>query len=209
MKKLLLLTLFSSMLFVAGCSKDDDDPVGPGNGGPTTISGKIDNWSLGTGKTISLGISYSSTQSYGTAAIAEDGSFTIQAQAPPAAAPLLNGVWNDPECDGSVTVSPTGANFMFGYLYVLEGENVIGYVEKEIDTEDLYCISLFFYASKDVNVTGSEACSGGSVTNYNMNFKAGWNLLYEVDEYTSTQTIENVTTTEPAGAKYMYHGTGS
>lgn len=204
MKKLLLLTLFSSLLFVAGCSKDDDNPTGPGGSGKTTISGKIDNWTLGTGKTINLTPDVANLSViYGSASVAEDGSFSIEAEWPQAAAPLWAAYPDDPECDGTITVSNHDAAFMISFLVVSDGTGPVAYVDKVLENDESTG-SFFFYVTKNVSITGSETCSGASSTNYSINMNQGWNLVFG---YSNDQG-DYMTTTEPQGTKYMMIGLG-
>jgi len=210
LKKLFSLTLFLlSLLIIAGCSKDDnnDNPLAPGDGGnaSTTISGTIDGWNLGAGKTISMTISYDLSTVYGSGTVGEDGSFSFVASAPPVAVPLF-GYYDDPDCPGTINVSKQ-VNFMIGYLIVSDTSGVIGYVDKESTTETSSSSSFFFYVTGDVSVTGSETCSDNSSTTYNMNMAAGWNLIHEVSTYSNNVSTDELTTNEPAGAKYVLYAT--
>ncbi|HEX2982238.1 MAG TPA: hypothetical protein VHO28_01710, partial [Ignavibacteriales bacterium] len=158
MKKLLLLTLFSSLLFVAGCSKDDDNPTGPGGSGKTTISGKIEGWNLGTGKTINLTHDYTLGTVFGSATVAEDGSFSIEASYPSAAAPLIGYSEGTGSCTGDLAVSNHDTNFWEAFLFVSDNTGVIAYVDKQVDSEAMTCNSILFYVDRDATVSGSETC---------------------------------------------------
>jgi hypothetical protein len=199
MKKLLLLTLFSSLLFVAGCSKDDDNPTGPGGSGKTTISGKIEGWNLGAGKTINLTHDYTLGTIFGSATVAEDGSFSIEASYPSVAAPLMGYYDGEGSCTGNVALSNNDAKYWVSFMLISDNTGVIAYVDKQVDSETMTCNTIFFYVDRDVTVSGSETCDASTPTNYNMNMKAGWNLIYDIN----TSENEQLTTTEPAGAKYV------
>lgn len=182
-------TIFSFVLLIiagltSGCG-GDDNPAEPVAQTRTiaAISGSLENWNLGTGKTISLvygGIG--SAASFGSSEINEDGSFSISLSEPDST--LLKSVkgFINGACEKEITVSDPAGMYISGMLLVMEGSSVIGFVQHggaygqtQVDTAGSFNID-YYYFDRNVDISGVELCGGAKERyDYNLSFEKGWN----------------------------------
>ncbi|HEX2984925.1 MAG TPA: hypothetical protein VHO28_15395 [Ignavibacteriales bacterium] len=224
MKKLVMFALYIGIIgLAAGCGGDDDkNPAGPLPGGNITgMSGKAENWNLGTGKKVYFSMPVSSTQDvvFGSSDIAEDGSFSIQIQEPTAEymMPLASYV-DENNCQSGVVISDSSARCSYAQLNVAEGNSFIGYIDRtnsyyESDSVGAF-YAMFIYADKNVTISGVDTCMWDNgitgVGAYNVVLAKGWNQVavtttfFNSEEYHVTYSAG-----EPAGAKYIYFNYGS
>ncbi|MBV6512061.1 MAG: hypothetical protein HRU80_14585 [Ignavibacteriales bacterium] len=228
MKKLFILFTFSlTFLFISGCSEDDTTP-GPGGGtAVTSISGKLEGWTHGTGKTIMMG-QYNGPSSFdavGTGTIAADGSFTIALSAPMSF--LLDSLTTQvPVCTGSFTSSTSGVMvYGTGGAMIMDGTSIFGFAQCTSrdfrnDSSVIYIPMLndnileIVYMTKATTVNGSQTCpqtfDGNTETMVtrqvnNLNFAAGWNKIYNkvTARGTSTATLQ-MSFTDPGTLKWYF-----
>ncbi|GMU85836.1 MAG: hypothetical protein AMXMBFR48_10780 [Ignavibacteriales bacterium] len=228
MKKFFILLTFSlSVLIISGCSEDDTTP-GPGSGtAVTSISGKLEGWTYGTGKTIMMG-QYNGPNSFdavGTGSISADGSFTIALAAPMEF--LLDTLTSiDPDCSGSFTSSASGVMvYGTGGAMIMDGTSPFGWVQCTSrdfrnDSVRIYVPQLndfileLVYMNKATTVNGSQTCPMDfnepteiMVTRQvnNLNFAAGWNKIYnKVSARSSGAATLQMSFTDPGTLKWYF-----
>jgi hypothetical protein len=228
MKKLFILFTFSlTLLFISGCSEDDTTPGAGGGTAVTSISGKLEGWTFGTGKTIMMG-QYNGPTSFdavGTGTINADGSFTINLTTPMEF--LLDSLTGtDPDCSGSFTSSASGVMvYGTGGAMIMNGTSIFGWaqcVSRDFTTDSSHIyipqlndnIMEIVYMSKATTINGAQTCpQSWDGTNElmitraasNMNFAAGWNKVFDkiTARSTTTATI-TMSGTDPGNMKWYF-----
>jgi hypothetical protein len=66
------------------------------------------------------------------------------------------------------------------------------------------CESNLLYADRDISITGIHTETDGDVNKYSLHLKRGWNMIYEKDTEKGNSTEYELTTTAPAGVKWIY-----
>ncbi|NUN07904.1 MAG: hypothetical protein HUU54_01880 [Ignavibacteriaceae bacterium] len=225
MKIFQYLLIFSLLLFV---SCDEESTTGSGDpAGVTAISGKLENYTLGSGKIVKLGW-YNGPSSFdevSRATIGSDGSFSLQLNVPQSF--MLDSLISQRGgCTGNMTSTTPGVMVAgFQNLFIYEGSQIRGVallINRNISGDSLYLPALndallqLVYFDKATTINGSETCPedwdrNGSeemmVTRAVNNVKvtAGWNKIYStITARTSTTATYSTTTTEPSGLKWYY-----
>jgi hypothetical protein len=187
MKKKLVLVMMALMsLFVAvtvtSCNEDDDN-----NSGSNTsafdghhLSGKLPDISS-SGYSLMINKDFKEPQSF---PIGADGSFDFTLPIPTVAD--LSSL-SDIVASESVSVTPTDVNYCsFGELRIYKDGQKVRDSRCQILTSEYRIRLLYWYVDKDVVVNG---------TNYNLNLKAGWNIVVQkVDGTSSSYTTDNIPT---------------
>lgn len=182
---ILMLALFS--LITLSC-EDDSNPTGS-NSSMSKISGKLDNWTGGTGKTIRAVHGDPGTSNYswcGSSPIAEDGSFSIPMGTPPDS--MMGVLWSSPPPGVNVS-DPTAKGGGKIEEFVI---SPTGHAWRESSTT----YTFFSYWDKNVNITGF---SSGYI--FDLHFVKGWN------KYTIPKDVPgSISSTEPSDTKWIYFG---
>lgn len=228
MKKFFILCTFTlSFLFISGCSEDETDPGAGGSTAVTSVSGKLEGWTFGTGKTIMMG-QYNGPNSFdavGTGSIAADGSFTVNLTTPMSF--LLDTLTSiSPDCSGSFTSSASGVMvYGTGGAMIMDGTSMFGYAQCTSrdfrnDSVRIYVPQLndyileIVYMNKSTTVNGSQTCPQDfnepteiMVTRQvnNLNFAAGWNKIYnKVSARSSGAATLQMSFTDPGTLKWYF-----
>jgi hypothetical protein len=183
---ILILVLALCSLFILSC-EDDSNPTGTNSNSTSTITGKIDNWTGGTGKTIRAVHGDPGTSNYpwcGSSPIAEDGSFSITMGTPPDS--MLDVLFTSPPPGVNVS-DPTAKGGGEIEEFVISPS---GYAWRESSTT----YTFFSYCDKNVNVTGYY-----SGITFDLHFVKGWNQ-YAIPKSDSG----SISSTEPADTKWIY-----
>lgn len=224
-----LLRLLLPSLFIIGC-QEETTTTGTGDQNPpptfSTLSGKLENWTFGTGKTIKFvrfrGPNY---QEFASSAIASDGSFTLTFSTP--SADQLDSLGSTGEgCTGVITANVLGVKVVGdANFYIFEGTNMVGYValmsrNMMADTvqtpqlNDIFFSPTYFTASATVN--GSMTCfedwdDDGTRETYvtqvveNKKIAAGWNEIFTKVTARSGNSITFTFISGPqSGLKWYY-----
>lgn len=230
MKKLVIL-FFVSLLFamISGCSKTENSTGELNTPGVTSISGKLEGWTHGTGKTIVMG-QYNgpnSTDVIGSGSIGSDGSFTVNLLAAPMEFLLDSLTSGDFDCSGKMTSTVSGVMvFGTGGALILNGSTLFGYaqcVNRDWRAERIYIPQMndevmeVVYFSKATTLAGSQTCpqsfDGTTETQVTRNVpdlqvSAGWNLVYDkVTARTDSTCTFNLSKTSPGTLKWYYKTT--
>lgn len=227
MKKLISLFFISLLLvLISGCSKTENSTGELTTSGISSISGKLEGWSYGTGKTIVMG-QYngpSSIDVIGSGSIGSDGSFTINLLAAPLEFMLDSLTSGDFDCSGNMTSSVAGVMvYGTGGALILEGGNLFGYaqcVSRDWRAERIYIpqmhdeIMELVYFSKATTVGGNQTCPQSfddttevKVTRVvpDLQVTAGWNKVFDkVSARTDSTCTFNLSKTDPGTLKWYY-----
>ncbi len=177
------------ILLALSCKKDDSNPLGPGTSVTNnTITGQIDNWTGGTGKTIRPVHGDPGNSNYAwlpSSPITADGKFSIELGTPPDS--MLVPITQDmpPGVNISDPTAKVGAKIE--EFVVSPGGGSVYRVSSTTYT-------FFGYSDKNVRITGSAAGR-----TYSLNFVKGWNR-YTIPKSGSG----SVSSTEPADTKWVY-----
>lgn len=219
MRKLVVLALYiSAIIFAAGCGDDDDKgPTGPEPGGDLIeVSGAIENWNIGSGKKLYFSMPVSETEQavFGSADITENGSFKIHIEAPASehlfALADFIGASN---CQSNTSISDPSVLGAYGEFNVVEGENLLGYVDRtnhDYSTDSVGSFySLFMYVDKNVTISGADSCQLGNgmmlVKTFNLSLAEGWNQIAVTTTFFNSEEYHvTYSTDEPAGGKFLY-----
>jgi hypothetical protein len=210
MKILLKLFVLSISFYclLTACKKDDNKTNT--NGLVTSISGKIENWTLGSDKEIKICVFSNSTYiSFGSSAVDINGNFNISSLSAPTSDLLIS---VDSKFDG-FTISNHSAMIIdkkvkfkiFGsdlnnpVREVSKAKQSVQYTET---TGDFYVS--FIYTNQDVNISGAYSETGTIISQngtYNLTLKTGWNKVVNklVNQTNNTYEISNI---EPDGASW-------
>ncbi len=221
MNKIKYLLLFSLLFFVA--CEDDSTNTGDNLQGITSISGKLENWTYGTGKTIKLGTYLGQNNFYvtGSGDIAADGSFSIALLTPSAE-------WLNNLVDSTAHFTSTTAGVKVygqGGAMLFDGQNIFGfaiYINRDFTSDTFWIPQVgdkvmqptYFTAATTIN--GSETSQEDWDPNHrdttyvtrvveNKAVAAGWNKIYGsiTSKTVNTYTI-NMSTAEPTGMKWYF-----
>lgn len=185
----LLIIIFLPIIFLLTSCEDESNPIGT-NSSMSKITGKIDNWTGGTGKTIRAVHGDPGTSNYpwcGFSPISEDGSFSITMGTPPDS--MLDVLFSSPPPGVNVS-DPTAKGGGKIEEFVISPS---GWAYRGSSTT----YTFFSYCDKNVNVTGSS-----SGITYDLHFVKGWNKYAIPISDTSSSIISS---TEPADTKWIYH----
>jgi len=175
------------MILLSGCKKDDNNPVGPvatQDPSITTISGKINNWTLGKGYKLELGWR---PNVYATTSIDSLGNFSF---APLGIVPssgldatFLQGVSrSDPS---SIT-----SGYYFLLVYAPNSQSY-DYAVGQIQFENTQFEEAYLYANKPTTFNGKYSEEGGIVVNCSFSIKTGWNRITITNTSNSSYSITN------------------
>lgn len=200
-------------LLYAGCS-NDGNPANPEvqTKTITAISGKLENWSLGSGKTISLvygGAGF--LTSFGVSDISDDGSFNIELSAPDSSLLESGRGFVDGSCDKDITVSDTSAMYVLGMLVISDNNKVIGFAQHgggagqtQTDTVGSFTIN-YYYFDRNVDISGIQLCGSKERYDYELNFEKGWNRVTgSLTENTPSSVKYEYKTNVPDGSKFIF-----
>ena len=213
-KTILFLSLAAIVVTYFNCSSDStiNNPVGGGS--LTSISGTVENWTLGS-KTIMLGVygwsDYSDTIA-AVSTIGANGSFSFTNL------PILtnNGLGlilfpNDTICSGNMTVNPSGLKVGFAYIDVYNTpDSTIGSIVKANGANygNGYIQTYHGYFSDAGNISGNYNCNywGWQYEQvWNANFPAKWYYVFiKYDSLGSNHYKYTINNSEPSGMKWYY-----
>ncbi|NUN07903.1 MAG: hypothetical protein HUU54_01875 [Ignavibacteriaceae bacterium] len=225
MKHLTYLFLFS-FLFFLGCEEESTTGTGD-NTAITTITGKLENWTHGAGKTIKIGnyITQTEYQIVGSGAIAADGSFAIALLTPPES--YLNYIQSpDSGAPAGITSSDRNARvYGAGGFMIFDGSNFFAFVlcmnrDFRADTfwvptvNDQIYQPTYFTARTTLNGSETEeedwdprATTPTYITRVvnNVTVAAGWNNVIGTVTAKTTNTVTfNMTLAAPTNLKWYY-----
>jgi hypothetical protein len=207
-------------LVIFSCKKEND---GTSNGSSiTSISGKIENWTLGSEKFLLAGFYDSKSNmlenliTIDTSSIDNNGNFNLTSLAIPSDIYLIS---LDSFTFGSGDYK---TNFNFSnhvtkilthdlsfYIFSKDSNLPIDYIYKSYnaDSDATSARNFFiryFYVDRQVSITGSNSQYYSNfiyTTNVNLSLKAGWNkIVYKDVMRSQTSFTEDVSVKEPAGA---------
>lgn len=221
MNKFCLLSIVTciclSSVFTS-CKKDDD---GPGTSAVSSLIAKVEGGSAYNSKVdvvkvlLNIDETYDSkTQEYiwvgdevasGSYA---DGGFTIDLPET-VSSKYLSTLYAPDGINISDTKAQVGmSGFLIGYK---SGVEVGEFVYAKVNGDDVEPTGMFFYADRDVTMTGSASEKDGSYTDnysFNVSFKKGWNIVYaSYDESKDGKTTTySLTTSDPGNMKWYFGG---
>lgn len=226
MKTFQYLLIFSLLLLFVSCEEESTT----GTGDPTTmttISGKLENWTFGTGETIKIGnyISQNEFQFVGSGAIAEDGSFQIALLTPPEA--YLDYVQSpDSGAPAGITSSDRNARvYGAGGFMIFDGTNFFAFVlcmNRDFRADTFWIPTVgdqIFqptYFTVKTTLNGSETSEEdwdprSTTPTYitrvvnNVTVAAGWNsVIGAVTAKTSNTVTFNMTLGQPTNLKWYF-----
>lgn len=181
MRKYLPLFLILPIYFT-GCDKDNS-PTGPENKLTFSyLSGKIEGWNSGSGKSVSFCV-YPKTLS--KAEISSAGSFFINCPKPPDE--LLTSI-TDSFVSPDIIISDSSAKFNYAVLNICYGGKDLGEaVQSDRKTADMYYLEdigsfmiEYWYFDKTTVISGCNETREGYKTAcyyYNITAQTGWNLI--------------------------------
>jgi hypothetical protein len=180
MKSFILITV---IIFLLSCNKEDNQNI------PsdiiTSLSGKIDNWTLGTDKTIKFGSKYSSII-LGTSSIDTFGNFNIPSLNFPDDKSLTS--IDSTFAYKGISISNHNAKIYYGLILVynsIHADN-IGFVLR--GNYDLSKTpykkgdykSLYYFVNENVIIKGNSSITVFGIenkANFNLNLEKGWNRV--------------------------------
>jgi hypothetical protein len=222
MKKIFFYVLFSLVIF--SCKKDNNGTSAGTS--VTSISGKIDIWTLGSNKILKVGF-YNETSNYSNEFISVDsssidnnGNFNLTSLANPSSiylVPIDSALYRSNTKNRTFNISNKSAKALRSDLnfriYSNESGEPIGYLYKEYRaSSDSNTAGDFYvgynYVDRDVSITGSRLESEDNYTatvKANLILKAGWNkTVNKVVSRSETSSTQEISINEPAGAKWIY-----
>ncbi|MDR3351304.1 MAG: DUF4595 domain-containing protein [Prevotellaceae bacterium] len=196
MKKIFTLMIAAVMVF-AGCSKDSDggDDIGSSPIPNNTITVVVENGSSYSGQidVVKL-MMYSAAPDYEITSLSyAGGSFTVNLPASVEDKYLLGF-----DVPSGVTISNRNVKERPAYFEAWKSGQPVGHIYHGFGASNAG--GYLLYVDGDVSITGTGARNGYS-TEYRVNAKKGWNMVYESDESTGVRLI---TTEAPAGAKWYF-----
>ena len=198
------ITVFAIFAFNA-CS-DDDNPTEPDNNGGgtvTSVSGTIDNWTLGDGYTVKLVVDTDAKNIFeaGTSSISTSGNFNIEnIKAVPA--DFLTTASDD--LPDSVNTTNPNAKVASGSFYVYNNSGTqTGEIYSEGTGSTSWYEAIYVYSDSDVSYSGSYN-NNGYVTNVDITFKKGWNVYYFVTDFADNNYSSKLTSTKPGDLSWTY-----
>lgn len=117
-----------------------------------------------------------------TGPLAADGAFNLTLPNPaPAASQFI--MAPQAGCAANPTVTPASSKIAVIGLYgVIQGSDLIGAVQEVVSQGEVsglnHAVALRLYASTNTTITGKLDCGSGAST-FNLNLKAGWNIVQE------------------------------
>lgn len=195
---------------------------------PIDISGKIENWDLGTGKYVKFGEFNFDTGAFEVLAdseISADGSFSITSAVNPSRNFLFqakDGFVNINECSTDVTVSNSNVFGSYGHLVIFDSQTqqIIGNLHNSLDVSqdgmpDVGDFNLeYYFVTDDILITGTAACEHEDQFNniiheefeFDMNLKKGWNIGTRKIKSIFTNSVSfEITTGNTQTGKWYYN----
>jgi hypothetical protein len=220
MKQFFYYLLISLAIF--SCKKDDNS--GSGGSSITSISGKIDNWTLGSDKALKAGFNIRNSNFelfvlIDTCSIDDNGNFKFTSLANPSdnyLIPIDSALYGSSAKNKTYNISNKAAKALNGDLnfriYSEETGEFVGYLYKEYTaSSDSRSAGDFHvgynYVDRDVSITGSRLESDDAYTatvKANLSLKAGWNkIVNKIVSRSETSSVQEISGNEPAGAKWI------
>ncbi len=205
-----------SILFTSGCG-NDGNPTLPEEKSRaiTSISGVLQNWNNGEGKTISLASGNTNALSiFGSSVIGSDGSFNITLSSPDSSLLFPSAFFVDGSCDKDITIGDPESLYLGGILIISEGSSIIGFVQHggaygktQQDTVGSFDVEYYFF-DRNTEISGIKLCANSQERyDYSLKFEKGWNKVYEeLTENTPGSIKYRYSSDELEGETYVYVG---
>lgn len=218
MKKILFLTA-AVVFIIYFISCKDDTVTGGGNGNEApTISGKIENWNLGSGKKI-IAVAYNYdtiTNEVGldTGLIDNAGNFMLKLNTPPDS--LLTLFEMGPMCTHHTLANPADLRSC-GSRFTVEdsNNNTVGTVYRCTDSTPINYSGKTYayldYFNSSGSITGTDTCIGAimDIVTRNTTESKGWNSSYLIFDSVASNLEKVRITTQPQVVQWYlirYHG---
>lgn len=215
MKKILLLTAAVLVtIYFAGC-KDNTVIDGLKIVQPP-ISGKIQNWRLGSGKKLYLLANGGDTAPVSivldSCTIDSIGNFTINLSTPPdSVLKLFRGVIGS-MCTNHSIINPAGLRYCStGFLIKDTSNAYIGYIYRSSDTSQPHTgkvLANLYYFNGGGNITGTDTCSyeiSMLIEHNEITQTIGWNSLFIVYDSVYGVVSKVTITTEPQTVQWYFN----
>ena len=216
MKKTLFFTLAVLLTIYFASCKDDTITGGGGNETPS-ISGKIENWHLGSDKKLYLLANAGDTviRSFilDSCNIDSLGNFTINLKAP-VDSMLMYFRFNDSLCTHHSIISPMGVRYCYSeFLVKGSSTSYLGSLSRSNDSVQLpYTGKIFaysYYFNAGGSITGTDTCNYGQpvmIEHNEVTQTRGWNSLFVVYDSVTSNVIRVSITTQPHTVQWYFSG---
>jgi hypothetical protein len=213
MKKILLSILTLAVLVNFYTCKDN---AVTNQTGPSTLSGKIENWYYGSDKKvvsylISLDTIYNSWDA-DTAQISASGEFKLDFAVPTNEQLNTVQLFNT-SCTHNSTINPASTKWVGMNFRVLKNDSLFGYMSKSSDTLSIHpgtIQSSYYYFDVAGSMMGTDTCGINygleNVTNLNINFNHGWNELYIIYNALDSMGSNITVTSQQKSVKWYFTG---
>ncbi len=157
------------------------------------VSGQLKNYTMGAA--VLAAYDDLSEDFIATGPLAADGNFNLTLPNPPPAASQFI-MAPQSGCVANPTVTPASSSIAVIGLYgVIQGSDLIGAVQEVVSQGEAsglnHAVALRLYASTNTTITGKLDCGGG-VSTFNLNLKAGWNIVQEKISSVSNDMVTGV-----------------
>ena len=203
------IIFISLLLFAVIYFNCNSSTTSPGNTltSISTISGKIQSWTLGNKTLKVLSNNYTLLTSTN---IDNSGNFTINFPANVQDSLLYAPFPGDSNCAKNINLNPSDLKDTYIIFGVYEDSNLLGYVYKEYGNQlySGYIRLEYFYYNNSGSFNGTENCNRSGLTEnatFSVSFPKGW--YYEVltiDSSSYNYIKYHVNSTEPSGLTWDY-----
>lgn len=213
-RSVILITILTAVLFYT-CSENASVFITPA--GPFTISGTIENWTLGSKVKLKALVydTNSNTLTLDSTFVSSNGSFTLKPKMLTDSILYQIAFSPDTSCVINVTINPPNtraSNFLEFYLF--RSDSIIGHIYRSNYREDSLRSGQFsvyyVYLNQSVRITGSEICSYPpyfyDTLIYEFSGTGGWNKpVWFINSFTKNSLRATFSATEPSGGKWYAH----
>jgi len=181
------------MLLISSCKKDDSNPAGNNtetqDPSITSISGKIKNWTLGSGYKLELGWR---PDVYSSATIGSDGSFTLTTLTTVPSNELISSF------PGATSSNPTTKTTGYYFLLVFTPDSQSNDLATgRIMYQNSNSAEAYIFSNQSTTFTGNYI-EGTTPLNCDFTLKPGWNRI----TFSKSNTITNSVV---AGGEWIYY----
>jgi hypothetical protein len=215
MKKIILILIFNMILIMMFLTSCKENIVTNSGSNSNVLSGKIENWHLGSDKyvvayaerfdTVFMKIALDSSN------IDNTGSFILHFVTPPDSVLSNIKFYDSSFCTGEIIVNPQESRFSYILLQINVGGNGLGTIWRSSDSLDPHtgqCMVWNLYADRNGTISGHDSCNYTgfiAIESFNVNSIKGWNSWFvKYNDYDTNKVNETITSSQPQEVKWYF-----